>query len=175
MRPASRSGRPCCGCLRGPSPPFAALREYRPAGPGTEELPVRTARIDSRFEAVLRARLPPRHRVCEFGWVRAPRSHFVVAFSAVEGAGERSERTGWESSDLRGSSCLRGFSRFVWDSSLLFLPSESARKREAEFSISIRFAPDSIRSKRWRRAQRSGRSSVESLELKARWVEIWNL
>ena len=96
---------PRTGARRGRPSPFAALREYRPAPPGTEELPVRTARIDSRFEAVLRARLLPRDRVCEFGWVRAPRSHFVVAFSAVEGAGER---TGWESSEKRGTTIMRG-------------------------------------------------------------------
>ena len=58
---------PRTGARRGRPSPFVALREYRPAPPGTDELPVRTARIDSRFEAVLRARLLARVRVCEFG------------------------------------------------------------------------------------------------------------
>ena len=164
---------PRTGARRGRPSPFAALREYRPAPPGTEELPVRTARIDSRFEAVLRARLLPRDRVCEFGWGEGTSVPFRCGF--FRGRGRWREDWLGEFRKARDDNYAGNF-RGLYGIPVCFFCRPSQREcGKSEFSISIRFAPDSIRSKRWRRAQRSGRSSVESLELKARWVEIWNL
>ena len=120
-----------------------------------------------------RARLLPRDRVCEFGWGEGTSVPFRCGF--FRGRGRWREDWLGEFRKARDDNYAGNF-RGLYGIPVCFFCRPSQREcGKSEFSISIRFAPDSIRSKRWRRAQRSGRSSVESLELKARWVEIWNL
>ena len=88
--------------VRRPSRPFASIAPPR-REPKSSPCEPRGSIRDSKQSS---GRVFCRATACvSLGGLRAPRSHFVVAFSAVEGAGER---TGWESSEKRGTTIMRG-------------------------------------------------------------------